>query len=239
MEYPSSPLLASVKKDDPMLHRLPLTISLCIMSAGMLAYAADPLDPVFAHIDTAAKSFKGMAADITNTQHTALVDSDEVQTGTIKLLRAKDGTHMLVVLKDAQSASIDSHELKVYNSKTKTVDTWSLGSKQNEVNQFLLLGFGASSTDLKASYDVTYVGEEKVGSQQTSRIKLVPKSLETRRKMKQADLWFGQNGLVVQQKFLWAAGDSRLVTYSGMTLGSMPDKDLDLKLPKDVTVQKH
>ena len=38
-------------------------------------------------IDAAAKTFKGMTADINNTQHTSLVDSDDTQSGIIKLLR--------------------------------------------------------------------------------------------------------------------------------------------------------
>src|SRR6185437_12408869 len=57
-------------------------------------YAADSLDATLARIDQAAKNFKGMTADITNTEYTALVDSKDIHKGTIKLLLAKDGTHV-------------------------------------------------------------------------------------------------------------------------------------------------
>jgi outer membrane lipoprotein-sorting protein len=221
-----------------MLHRLAVTISLCMISAGTLTYA-DPLDPVFARIDAAAKSFKGVSADITNTQHTALVDSDEVQTGTFKLAHIKPGQTNLLISLGSQFISLDPQEGKLYNPKTNTVDVKSLSDKQSIVNQLLELGFGATSADLKAAYDITYVGEESIGGQNTSHLKLVPKSADTRRTLKQADLWYNDSGLAAQQKFLYPAGDFKLVKYSNVKLGAIPEKDLQIKLPKNVTVQKH
>ena len=70
-------------------------------------------------------------------------------------------------------------------------------------------------------------------------MKLVPKSAATLQKLKQADLWFGTNGLVAQQKFLYPSGDYRLVTYSNMKVGAVPEKDLELKTPKGAVIQKH
>ncbi len=158
--------------------------------------AADPLDAVFARIDAAAKTFKGMTADISNTQHTALVDSDDVQTGTMKLLRTKPGqTRVLIDWKGPKprQMALDGHKGRLYNPKTNMVDEQNLSgsSKQGVINQFLLLGFGASSADLKSAYDVTFVGDEKVDGRQTSHLRLMAKSAETRQKLKQADLWFG------------------------------------------------
>jgi outer membrane lipoprotein-sorting protein len=62
----------------------------------------------------------------------------------------------------------------------------------------------------------------------------VPK---TKGSLKLAELWFGGNGLVVQQKFLETSGDYTLVTYSNMKPGPVSEKDLELKLPKGATVQ--
>ena len=99
----------------------------------------------------------------------------------------------------------------------------------------MLLGFGTTSKALKAAYDVTYVGEEKIGAVAASHLKLVPK---TKGSLKQAELWFGENGLVVQQKFLQSSLDYNLLTYSAMKPGAVPEKDLELKVPKGTVIQK-
>ena len=42
------------------------------------------------------------------------------------------------------------------------------------VDQFLLLGFGASSAELKQDYDVTLIGMEKLGGENTWHLQLIP-----------------------------------------------------------------
>lgn len=208
--------------------------------AALAAPAADPLDAVFAQIDAASKTFQGMTADIVNTQHTAIVNDDNTQAGAIKLLRDKNGhTRIWVDLKDpgAQTISLDGKEARIYNPRTKIVQVRDMAKYRDLLDQFLPLGFGAASAELKAKYDVTWVGEEKIGVRRTAHLKLIPKSADTRRTLKQADLWFGDDGLVAQQKFLWAAGDYKLVTYSNMQLRPITDKELELN-PKGATIQK-
>jgi outer membrane lipoprotein-sorting protein len=214
-------------------------ILICSLLTAVPLQSADSLDAVFARMDKAAKTFKGMTADISNTQYTALVDDKNVETGTMKLLLAKDGTHLLANFKGAQVVSLDGHKGRVYNPTTNVVDEADLGGRQAMVNQYLLLGFGATSSELRDSYDVTYAGQEKLANRQTSRIALVPKSTETRQSMKQADLWIGEDGLVVQQKILRPSGDYSLFTYSNITLGAIPEKDLELKPAAGYKIQKH
>lgn len=220
-----------------MMHRC-----IAVLAVAALGFAADPLDAVFARMDATANTFKGMTADITNTQHNALVDDNDIKTGTIKILRVKGNEmHMLVSVKGpsgAQVYAVDGHDARAYNPNTNIVDVFDLASRQGLVNQFLLLGFGITSAEMKASYDVAYAGEDKVGGQSVSHLRLVPKSAETRHNLKQADLWFGAAGLVVQQKLFYPDGDFWLITYSNMKPGVIPEKDLELK-PKGATITKH
>lgn len=225
-----------VKLTREMVRRL-WVVFICCLCAGSTAYAADSLDGVFARIDQAAKTFKGMSADITNTEYTAITDGKDVHTGTIKLLRAKDGTHVLLSRPDGLILSFDGHVGRSYNLKTNTVDEKSISSSL--VDQYLALGFGAASAQLKANYDVAYMGTEEIGGQRTSHITLTPKSPDMRRDMKQAELWMGENGLVVQQKIVRPDGDYQLYTYSQMKLGAMPEKDLEIKLHAGAKIQKH
>jgi outer membrane lipoprotein-sorting protein len=215
--------------------RAVLIFFLCVIAP--VAHAADPLDAVFARIDQAAKTFKGLTADITNTEYTAVVDNKDVHTGTIKLLPAKDGTHVLLVRQDGMELAFNGHKGQSYNPKTNVVDEKDFS--QSVVSQYLQLGFGATSAQLKTTYDIAYAGAEQIGNQQTSHITLIAKSPETRRDMKQAELWIGENGLAVQQKIVRPDGDYQLYTYSHMTLGAMPEKDLAIKVHSGATIQKH
>ena len=215
-------------------------LALVFLALAGLSFAADPLTAVFERIDAASKTFKGMTADLTNTQHTAIVNEDDVQTGTVKMLRSTGTqTRILIDFKGhgAQTFAYDGHEGRIFNPKTNIVDVYDVGSRQGLANQYLLLGFGATSSELQNTYAITYVGEEKVGAQLTSHLKLVPKSPETLHSLKQADLWYSANGLVAQQRFLSPAGDYKLVIYSDMKLSPPPAKDLELN-PKGAKIQK-
>jgi outer membrane lipoprotein-sorting protein len=209
----------------------------CLYISMPSAHAADSLDAVLARVDQAAKTFKGMSADIVNTEYTSITDSKDVHPGTIKLLPAKDGTHVLLTRQDGLLLSFDGHTGRSYNLKTNTVDEKNISP--STIDQYLLLGFGATGAQLRASYDVAYSGAEQIGGQQTSHITLVPKSPDMRRDMKQAELWIGENGLVVQQKIVRPDGDYQLFTYSHMKLGAMPEKDTEIKLRPGAVIQKH
>lgn len=216
-------------------------LSVFVLTLAGLMHAADNADAAFARIDAAAKSFKGMTADLTDTEHNALVNEDEVNKGVVKFLRIKANSMRAVITWNNGSGGLEYNgkEGKLYNAKTKTVDVVNLSGKQTTVSKYLALGVGASSAELKSEFDVTYVGEENVGGQPTSHLKLVPKTHDPASSLKQADLWYGANGLVAQQKILHPSGDYQVMLYSNVKLGSMPEKELELQLPKGVTVQKH
>src|SRR3569833_1822897 len=198
-----------------------------------LTLSADNGETAYAHIDAAAKTFKGMTADLTDTEHNALVNKDDVNKGVAKFLRGKGNSMRAVITwNNGGNLEYNGKEGKLYNAKTKTVDVVNLSGKQSTVNKYLALGVGASSAELKAEFDVTYVGEENIGGQPTSHLKLVPKTHDPASSLKQADLWYAANGLVVQQKILHPSGDYQVMLYSNVKLGPIPEKEMELQLPK-------
>ncbi len=213
---------------------------LALMLAG-LVQAAGTADTVFARIDQAAKSFKGMTANLTYTEHTALINSDEVNKGVAKFLRVKGNSMRALITWDNGSGGLEYNgkEGKQYNAKTRTVDVVNLAGKQTAVNKYLALGVGATSAELKAEYDVTYLGEESAGGETTYHLKLVPKTHDPASSLKQADLWYGANGIVVQQKISRPSGDYQVFLYTNINVGPIPEKEMELQVPKGVTVQKH
>jgi outer membrane lipoprotein-sorting protein len=163
--------------------------------------------------------------------------------GTIKARRDKShDTRMLIEFTgaDPKSVSLDGASVSVYLPKSKTVQVYDVGARRGLVDQFLLLGFGASSAELTEKYEVTLIGAEKIGNENTWHLQLVPKSADALQRLKKAELWIGEsNGLPAQQRFVTSStGDFTLVTYSNMKLNQpLADGALKLNYPKGVTVE--
>jgi outer membrane lipoprotein-sorting protein len=204
--------------------------------------AADPLTDVYARMDKEAQVFKGMTADLTDLVHTAIVNDDSTEYGSIKLKRAKPGdTRILLEFDrpDKKAVAVEGTQVKVYLPNANVVQVYDASTKRGALDKALLLGFGATSAELKASYDITYIRPENVAGVTADHIRLIPKaSNEARQMIQQADLWIGPSGLAVQQRFATSAsGDYRLATYSNMKLtGSISDRDLQLKTHKGVQI---
>jgi outer membrane lipoprotein-sorting protein len=201
------------------------------------------LDAAFARLDKTSQQFRGMTGDIVRNVHTAIVNADEKDSGTIKVKIEKNhDTRMLIdfTAPDARMVSIDSTEATVYYPKIKTAQAYNIAAKKALVDEFLLLGFGASSAALKESYDVTLAGTEKIGADNTWHLQLVPKSKDVLQRLKKAELWISDSsGLPAQQRFITSStGDFTLVTYSNVKFSpSLSDSSLKLNLPKGVKVE--
>ena len=144
---------------------------------------------------------------------------------------------------DAKTVALgDSERLSVYYPKNKNCRRCTMSAPGKQVvEQFLLLGFGASSAyGLKEVYEVTWAGTRDDRGTADSHLKLIPKSRKIyREQVTSAELWIGDNnGLPIQQKIIFTSGDYWLVTYSDIKFNpALSDDALKLKNPKGVQVQ--
>jgi len=208
-----------------------------------LPLAAQSLDDAYARIDQAAAQFKSVTADIKRNVHTAVINDDERDQGNIKVLREKRrDTKMLIQFTgaDAKAVAIDGSQISLYTPKEKLVQVYDIGAKKDVVDQFLLLGFGASSKELKDNYNITLAGMEAINGENTWHLVLIPKSAEALKILKKAELWISQQtGLPIQQKFTTSSGgDYHLVTYSNMKQNvPLSDNVMKLNLPRGVKTE--
>jgi hypothetical protein len=220
-----------------MLSRLTLPL---VITITLAAQPPDPLADAFVRMDKTAQQFKAVTADITRDVYTVVIDDHEKDTGMIKAKRDKSqDTRMLIEFTgaDARKISVEGATIRVYTPKIKTVQLYDI--RKGLVDQFLLLGFGVSSADLKEHYEVTSLGTEKLVSENTLHLQLIPKSKDVLKNLKRAELWISDtSGLPVQEKlFTSTGGDYELVVYSNVKLNpsSLSDGDLKLKYPRGVT----
>ena len=216
---------------------------LSLTAASFGAPAADtPLEAVLARMDQASANFKGISADIRKMSHTDVVNVDDVASGTIIVKRVKaHDTRIRIDLTDPrrQTVTIGGGKVQVFYPQTNEAQEVDLGKNRGVVDQFMLLGFGSNSAELKSAYSVTLGGMDSIDGEKTTRIMLVPKDREILARVKTCELWISEKGWTVQQKFHTGGGDYVLSTYTGMKLNPViADKDLKLELPKGVKLGK-
>lgn len=212
----------------------------CVLALLPVVAQAGGLEDAFAAMDKTAQQFRSVSADIHRDIYTALIDEHEKDTGTLKARREKSHTMMLLEFQGPQPKSIELGNGKaiVYNPKSKIGDSYPIGP--GLVDQFLLLGFGSPSAEVRQQYEVTYLGTDKVDSAMAWRLQLIPKSPEELKYLRKAELWISQTtGLPVREKlYTSSSGDYYLVDYSNVKLNpSLSDKDVKLNLPKGVITE--
>jgi outer membrane lipoprotein-sorting protein len=174
------------------------------------------LECVLKKMDAAAANFHTTQADFTWDQYQRVVDEHDVQKGTVYYRREGNQIEMMAEIKepDAKFVLYKDGKLQVYQPKIEQVMVYPT-SNHNEIESYLVLGFGGSGQDLMKSFDVSYLGDETVDGVATAQLQLIPKSEKFRNNISKILLWIDlRRGISVQQKFVQGQGDSRLAKYS-------------------------
>jgi outer membrane lipoprotein-sorting protein len=207
----------------------------------VLAALSEPANgsDILAKMDSAAPKFVSMTANVSRDSYTKVIEDHSVASGTFALKKGKGGDlqmRMDITSPDPASYAFHGKKAETYLPKINTVREYDLGKYSDLVDQFLLLGFGASGKELQAKYDVNVLGEETVAGQKTYHLELIPKSEKIRHTYSKMELWMAENGdYPVQQKIIEPSGNYLLVTYKDVKLNVPLTKDqLNLQLPKNV-----
>ena len=226
--------------------RLPFVLIvtfMAVMAPGFGVAAADnELDLALARMDQASSTFKGLTADLKKVSHLEVINKDEIDEGTIavKRTKAKD-MRVLIDIKrpDAKKAMIGGAKAQIFYPKINEVQEWDLGKNRGLVDQFMLLGFGSNSRDLKDAYSIALGGTESIAGEKATRLELLPKSKEILAHFKKFELWVSEQGMTVQQKMHQTGGDYISNTYTHIVLNSnLPDSAVKMDVPKNAKVVK-
>jgi outer membrane lipoprotein-sorting protein len=208
------------------------------LTASIWAKPPGELDATLNRLDKAGAAFHSLSAKIVRVSHTAAVNEDNTDSGTVLLKRTHSrDVRMLIDFTepDPKSVAFQGHTVEIYYPKIQTVDEFDVSKYRELLEEFFLLGFGTSRADLEASYNLRWVGQESIAGQKTDCLELIPKSKEVLQHLSKLEMWVADNGYPVQQKFYLKTGDYELATYSGMQINpNLPDSALKLKLPKNV-----
>jgi outer membrane lipoprotein-sorting protein len=206
------------------LHVLFLALSLLVQPQE-----APSLESVLKKMDDTAASFRSAQADFEWDQYQKVVDETDIQKGTVYYRRAGSEIEMMAEIRqpDAKFVLYKEGKLQVYQPKIEQVMVFTAGSNRSEMESYLVLGFGGSGEDLKKTYDVTFLGEERIDNSATAKLQLIPKSEKVRNYFSKAFLWIDlSRGISVQQQFVQGQGDYRLAKYSSVRIPAKIGNDV-------------
>jgi len=202
------------------------------------ALNAEALNDILARMDQSARTFQTFTANIKRTEYTKVLNDKEDIEGVERVKRTNGQTVTLVEFHgpNAQTIRLSAKTAEVYYPSAKMVEVWDAGKYAKAANQFLLLGFGTSGSELRKDYDVKLGGSDTLGSIRTSRLELTPKDSETKKKFALIELWIPEGDTVpIQVKVTDPSGNYNLAVYSNIKVnGPLADSDLELKVPADV-----
>ena len=214
--------------------------------AAVLAAAqeSDPLAGILHTMDETAAGFRSAQADFVWTTYNSVInDVAEKDSGKIYFRRTGRDTELAAdVAPPARKQIIFANgKIQVYMPETRQVDVYDAGSHREEFETFLVLGFGSSGAEMKKSFDIKYLGNERIGNKDTAKLELTPLSDKVREQFPRIDLWIDtQNGFSLRQQLWETGGDYRLADYSDIQVNKkIADNVFRLKPAGDAKVVNH
>jgi outer membrane lipoprotein-sorting protein len=187
------------------------------------------LESVLKKMDAAAANFQTTQADFVWDQYQRVVDETDTQKGTVYYRRAGKEIEMMAEIKepDRKFVLYKDGKLQVYQPKLEQVMVYPASGNHNEIESYLVLGFGGSGQDLMKSFEVSYQGEETIDNIRTAKLQLIPKGEKARGYFPKILLWIDLGrGISVQQQLMQGQGDYRLAKYSAVRLNGKIGNDV-------------
>jgi outer membrane lipoprotein-sorting protein len=204
------------------MNRYSQLIAVTVMVALPLSAADLTLEQTLAKMDQVAARFKGLSCNVEMVHHMQVIHEDDAQSGAmlVKRARPKD-LHVKISIDKPEKkvAYVDGKKADVYYPSSQETEEMALGSRKSFLDIILTLGFGGSSKELQADFQVTLGGPDMVAGESATRLELIPKSPEMLEEWKKVELWISdKSGYSVQQKFFERGGDYNQITYTNIQL---------------------
>jgi outer membrane lipoprotein-sorting protein len=198
------------------------------------------VDSVLAMMDKSARDFHTLTADIEHIKYTDVVKDTSTETGKL-LVRRDEKMRIEFFEPDRRTILRTGDSLFVFTPKINRVEEYDLGKNRDLVDQYVLLGFGTKSDNVRKSYEVNVFGETELDHKKTVQIELTPKSDQMRKQIAKIQMWIDEaSWLPIQQKFFESgSGDYLIFHYTNVMKNlKIGDNQFKQDWPKGVTRTK-
>lgn len=161
---------------------------------GSAAVVNGKLDEVLANMERAARSIKGIEADLRQEKRDMQIGGKEVYSGKIYFQHSgKDHDKLRInySVPEGQVAVVNGNKITLYQ---KSINQAILTTRQAQASKSQEFSFIAtpykSVPELKSQYNIVYAGDEQAGSTSTAKLELTPKGPSSAKKL---TLWVDQS----------------------------------------------
>lgn len=176
------------------------------------------LTEILSRLNDSAKRLKTVAANLDYTKVTVLVDDKSTEVGQLLFQKGKNPQLRINFQKpDPKTILFKKNQAEIYLPKINQIQEYDLGQHSGLVQQFLLLGFGTETGDLKKEYNIKFVAEEELDGDTTAVLELTPRKENIAAQLSKVQLWVSEESwLPVQQKFFEPGGDYFVARYTAV-----------------------
>ncbi|HVO57935.1 MAG TPA: outer membrane lipoprotein-sorting protein [Dongiaceae bacterium] len=165
-------------------------------------------------LDAGARDFRTLTASIEHIKYTDVVKDTAKETGQMWLQRKDEKMRIEFAKPDPRTILRTGDNLYIYNPKINRVEEYDLSKNRALVDQYLRLGFGTRSEDLKKSFNVTFSGEQDFDGRKTLLLELTPKNDQVKAQISKIQMWIDESAwLPLQQKFFEASSADYFIAH--------------------------
>jgi outer membrane lipoprotein-sorting protein len=221
-------------------NKIATAVLAVIFTAGLASDANGQsiLGEILRRMDTHNKSLQSLRADVTMVKHNPQLNVSDTTTGSTSYLPKTPKRGMYVRIDWTkpveEQISVIGDDYELYRPRLNQVITGKVQKARNNASVGGALAFMSMTRDqLRANYDVRYIGEEQIrGGVSTWRLELTPKT-ETSYKM--AELWVDGDGMPRQAKIVEHNNDSTTVLLTNIQKNVTLKADIfKLRYPSNV-----
>lgn len=177
-----------------------------------------PLNEILSRMNEMAKRLKTVSANLEYTKVTVLVNDRSTEYGQLLFHKSKSPEILLTFDRpDPKVILFKKGKGEIFLPKINQIQEYDLSHHTELVQQFLLLGFGTETGELKKEYEVKLVGEEDLEGETTAVLELVPRKDNVAAQLAKVQIWVSEESWIpVQQKFFEPGGDYLVTRYSAV-----------------------
>jgi outer membrane lipoprotein-sorting protein len=195
---------------------------------------ANHLAEILSHMDDTSKRLKSLSANLEYTKVTVLVNDRSTESGQIFYRKGKSPEILIEMQKpEPKSILFKKNKGEIYLPKINQIQEYDLEQRSGLVQQFLLLGFGSETGELKKVYDLKFLKEEDLDGDTTAVLELTPRKQNVAAQLNKVQIWVSEDSwLPAQQEFFEPGGDYLIAKYSAVKVNrKIPSSTFEIHAP--------
>jgi len=191
---------------------------------------------ILKRIEAHQKALRTLRADMTMTKFDARLSETDIKQGSVKFMPQSNDYWLRIDSTNPapESFSIIGNQYLVYLPNQKSASAGTMSDAQK--NEFVIFSH-LTKGKLKETYDIKYLGEDKVnGITPAWHLELTPK---TKSRYKTIELWVDADGMIIQSKSVETNGDWSNISLTNLQKNvQIQAIDFKIVLPKDTKIIK-